>query len=340
MIDVSKIIETAREASASYAPTVLDVSLEDGLEVPILLTPDGDGGYAHHSVKAEVDLWRKEYEEYPKRRKGVAKLTELDSFIAHLKRFRCDSSAVFVSGDVTKPTFTSVLDYHDALWTEPKKDSDVIQGSDGDAADEPVANTEALPRYGEHRGVYTPEFSDEWRMWAGASGKWMTQGAFSELVNTNVRDVREIIVNEVMAESTEWYWKRFGRGREMTEFYASPERMLEIAEGLVMTMTDKIGQISRRDSGEIKVTFEAERSTDVEVPVAFLLEIPVFQGGELWQLPCRLRVRLKQQGETRVMEWSIELFGAARTVKAVLDEMRETIIQATGLPIFAGTPEG
>ena len=97
----------------------------------------------------------------PRRRKGIAKLVELDSFVAHVNRFKDPQSVIFA--DPEAMTVTAVLDYHPA----------------GDTA----------PRWGEHRSVYECPTSDAWDTWTGHNGAQMTQDQFAEFIDANMKDL-------------------------------------------------------------------------------------------------------------------------------------------------------
>jgi hypothetical protein len=114
---------------------------------------------------------------------------------------------------------------------------------------------------------------------------------------------------------------------------------LELAEGLTVTVEDRVSDVARRDTGETKISFESKGTTDIEIPVAFVIELPIFTGGDPYQLPVRLRFGLRTEGDTRRATWRIELFGRDRTVLACVAEMRDAVAEKTGLPVFAGSPE-
>jgi hypothetical protein len=124
-----------------------------------------------------------------------------------------------------------------------------------------------------------------------------------------------------------------------TRRYANAQRLLDVAEGLTVTINEHVADVARRDTGETKISFGSVQIRDVEVPIAFVLELPIFVGGDLFQIPVRLRFNVRTEGDTKRAQWRIEMFGAERTVLACIADMRKTIADKTGLPIFAGTPE-
>jgi hypothetical protein len=92
-------------------------------------------------------------------------------------------------------------------------------------------------------------------------------------------------------------------------------------------------------TGDTRITFGAETKTDVDIPAAFVIEVPVFRGGDLWQLPVRVRYTVRLAGDTERAEWRLEVFGVERTIADVVKDMGKTVKEATGLPVFAGAPE-
>ncbi len=92
-------------------------------------------------------------------------------------------------------------------------------------------------------------------------------------------------------------------------------------------------------SGECQFTYQeghqGEAGTPLRVPQAFLVMIPVFKGGTLYQVLARLRYRLT---EGRVV-WSYALHQADRCADDARKEAREKAHEETKLPLFMGMPE-
>lgn len=317
--DLAAVIEAARGVRE---PNVIDVgTFIRGVDsVPMLAVPIAGGGIEILSVKEEIDAYR----DRPERRVGTAKLEDLESFISHTNRFKDKDSAIFSSGDPSRPSFTSVLDYHQRV------------NVDGEMSGE------GLPRFGRHRGSYTPVFSTEWAAWTkAAESKGMTQSEFAALIQTRARDIYDVDDEhpERLLELATWFARRFGGKLAPADFYASSQRLLDVSEGLIVTVSDRVGDIVRQSSGETRITFESERASNVDIPVAFLIEIPVFRGGDLWQLPVRVRFSVRTEGDVKRAQWRIELFGVERTVVEVVRAMGESVRTETGLPVYVGAPE-
>jgi hypothetical protein len=323
--DMAAVIQAARDKAD---PQIIDVA--DGLDfaAPILAVPKAGGGFdTYQDLKPVVDKWRPN----PERRKGTATLLDLASFIAHAQRFKTPESAVFVTEE--PPRFTSVLNYHDRVNSEGW-----APGGDPGA---PVP----LPRFGDHRGVYAPAFSPEWQAWAGeegADGEWLDQAQFSALIVDNARDIFDLGTfrpGEALGELATWFASRFGRNLAPEQFFAGTQRLLDLAEGLTVTVEDKVEDTARLDGGAQTIAWSGKTSTSVEVPGAFVIAIPVFDGGDPYQIPARLRFKLVPYGESKRVTWKVDLYGVKRTLRACLADMRETVNKGTGLPSFLGSPE-
>lgn len=320
---IKAVIEAARQ---QREPMVLDVmgtkAGPDGAEyVPMLLTPSAGGGFGLSSVLHEVEKWRTAFATKPLRRKGKATLEELSSFIDHAKRFKDDGSAIFVDGGAASPTFTSIIDYH------PKGEASAVE-----------------PRFGEHRGIYKPKFSPEWDAWKAADGKGLSQAAFAKLVTDQVRCVVDVAAPEDLGELAGWFAVKHGRKVGPVAFYADSGRMLDLAEGLTISVEERVTDVSKRDSGEVSIQFDAKAQTSVAgiavtVPVAFVIELPIFVGGARYQLPVRLRLTTFLDGDTKRARWTIAIFGADESVLACVSDMRAKVATDTGLPVFVGSPE-
>lgn len=315
--NMKEIIEAAR---AVREPALLDANEkgDEAFVAPFLVLPKAGGGSEVASVKGMLDAYRP----WPERRKGVAVLLDLASFIAHASRFKDEHSAVFITEE--PPCFLAVLNYHEKV-TEAGAEA-------------------AKPRFGDHRGTYRPTLSPEWKAWTDADGEWLNQEDFAALVVDHARDildVNDLRGDETLGELPAWFAARFGGKIGPTDFYARPQRMLDLAEGLSVAVEDKVSDVTKLSGGITKIAFESKATPDVEVPGAFVLAIPVFLGEEAspYQIPARLRWKLVTQGDSKRVAWRFDLYGVDRTMRACLADMRETVNAGTGLPSFMGSPE-
>jgi uncharacterized protein YfdQ (DUF2303 family) len=126
--------------------------------VPVIITPSGHSALVMNNL-LEIEDARAVA---PRRRKGTSTHQELESFIAHVNRFKDTHSVVFA--DAEKVMLTAVLDYHEL-------------GAAG------------APRWGQHRATYACPLSTQWKLWTGAHEKPMHQDAFGQFIEDNMSDL-------------------------------------------------------------------------------------------------------------------------------------------------------
>jgi uncharacterized protein YfdQ (DUF2303 family) len=300
--------ETATEAAvvatlaerAAFKPCTVEIGHGD-LTAEVLFVPDGKGGYHQHSVKKLLA----EYRDAPERRIGTATLTDLVSFIGHVVRFHDEDSAIFADKTPANPSLLCVLDYHRA-------------GAAG------------APRFGTHRARYAFPLSDEWVAWRAANGVTMDQEKFARFLEEHLADVG---APDLAGPKAKAFAELFSCG------FAGAGKLLELSRGLTVAVGRKVSNHQNLSTGESVLSFAEEHSDaagkPLKVPGAFLVTLPVFRGGALYQIPARLRYRV--QGGS--IHWSYDLARLSEVCDHAIDEACDLAAEKTGLPLFAGTPE-
>lgn len=255
------------------------------------------------SIKELVD----EYRLNPERRKGTARFTDLASFIEHTKRFQDDDSVIFANPDPKAPTLTSVLNYHDR-----------------------GPHTDAQARHCDHRGVYTFPVSDEWAAWRAKDGVSLSQTDFATFIEDRLLD---IVDPQLAGESAKAF------AVSLSVALATPAKLIELSRGLSIRVDSKVKEVRNLQTGEAQIQFETEHQDDggapLKVPGAFLIGIPVFREGALYQIPVRLRYRVSGPR----VSWSFELYRLDRAFTHAFNEARDLAAKETELPVYSGTPE-
>ena len=297
----SNIAETAaRLAAARGEFTVAHVAVP-GLDAEVPLVGRFDGqGVGLVDIKAESEKWR----DQPARRKGVARAATLESFIALCQR-HCDADSAIFAEVTNQPRLTAVFDYHRAN-----------EGCEDNPA-----------RFCQHRCVYEFPLSREWEIWSGVDGKTMKQGEFAAFIEDHIVDVSGLRTDDEIAGPLAAY------------LFASPAELMELSRGLEIAAQARVRTIVNLQSGAAQIAFEEEHKDatgrPLQVAGAFMLAIPMFDGGEVTRIPCRLRYRKQDGGLT----WSIHMFRAGAIMRQrVIDDMRAAS-DATGLPAYIGAPE-
>lgn len=295
---------TEADAVAEVATKNLEAKLfkfstpwdEDEL-VECVLVPKG---FEVLDTKPMLDARRSE----PERRRGTAELGDLASFVAHVKRFADDDSIVFAT-PAPSPKLVAVLDYHRAGAT-------------------------ASPRFGGHRSVYTFPVSEEWQTWSVVHGVARQQEPFAALIEERVLDLAD---PQSAGESAKAMVALLGCS------FASPAKLLELSRGLSLRVNTRVAKAVNLSSGESQLQYATEHADDsgqpLKVPGAFLLAIPVFKGGSLYQIPARLRYRVS----SGTISWTVDLYRLEQVLEHAFGEACELVRKETGLPLLVGSPE-
>lgn len=238
----------------------------------------------------------------PERRAGTAKFTTIESFIEHVNRFSDPDSVVFADDDPKAPSLTAVLDYH-------------------------RATAEGAPRFGKHRSTYGFPFSEQWKAWVIGAPVGINQARFAEFIEKNIADVvTPAVANGEMVKS-------------VLGAPASPQKLLEVARGLQLNVRQNVVNAVTTSSGEVSLTFdtkhEGAKGGEVSVPTTFAVVIPVFKGGQPYEVTMRLRYRL----DGALIVWTIEPFQADIVFEDALKEALAKVKEETKLPLLCGSPE-
>jgi uncharacterized protein YfdQ (DUF2303 family) len=293
----------------NVAQTVYDITSKLTTPTPITLANGAQVVAVPEGIQlTSAKPFGDEYLTAPERRKGTANLYDQESFIAHVNRFKDDDSALFSSHVRTSPSITAVLNYH-------------RRGAAGD------------PRYGDHIAFYPLPVSDEWTAWTKNNGKGMTQTDFAIFLEDRILDVIHIHDDAVLSE-------RISNFRALINgSFASPTRLLELSKGLSITADEKVQNQINLQSGEAKLSYSSEHrdaaGEAISVPNMFMIAIPVFLNGTLYQIAVRLRYRLKQGQIT----WFYEMYQTDQVFDDAVAHVRTDVVEHTGLPLYVGTAE-
>lgn len=294
--------EAVAQVAALHLETrILELTDEDGEKRQVIVRPDGHGKIAIESVKDHLD----EYQLSPERRVGVAHMSELESFIAHVNRFKDEHSAVFADRDPRCPSLLAVLDYHEKT-------------------------AEGSPRFGDHRCRYTFPVSEEWATWTKNSKQLMSQGEFAEFIETRLLDI--VDPSNALAGVSKI-------GTAIGCKFATPGRLLELSRGLSVKVGNRVKNAQVLASGEVSFTYETTHSDEtgaqLDIPGALLIGVPVFKNGAPYQLAARLRYRIREHE----IKWFYELFRPEAAFDDALKEACAAAQTGTELPLFVGSPE-
>jgi uncharacterized protein YfdQ (DUF2303 family) len=284
-------------ATRAFEPRLMEI--EDPIigRVEVFVGPNN---VEPRSIKKLLDEYRTE----PERKRGTAALQTLQSFIAHVNRHKDPDSVIFATESNTR--LACVFDYNHA-------------GADGD------------PRFGVHRAHYDCPLSDEWKAWDAIDGKQLGPNEFAEFIESRIAD---IVDPSSAGDGAKKFADTLG-----VEF-AGPAKVMEMSRGIALRVNAKVARQVNLQSGVTQFVFQEQHNDEngepLKVPGAFLIAIPVFKGGALYQLPVRLRYRVGSGG---TLSWTLARYRDDRALQHAFAEVCETAQKETALPLFFGTPE-
>lgn len=294
--------DVVAELAAKVAVTAETRQIKRGTDdaTEVLIVPE-------HMRVESIKRYLDENRTAPERRRGVSKLTDLQSFIAAVNRFKDAGSALFAHNS-TPPRLECVFTYH------PKGPAD---GPDS-------------VRFGDHRAEYTFPLAEEWKTWTAFNGKPMSQAEFALFLENRLFDI---------GDPTHAFPASIEFAQRLSVSFASPQKLLELSRSLSIHIDRRVKNSTKLQSGEGQIIFTEEHTDEagqpLHVPGAFLIVVRVFENGVPYQIPARLRYRV---GGGQI-SWSYELY---RPDRALDDAIKEACVQAekdTGLPLFYGAPE-
>lgn len=295
------IREALAAARDHYQGTVISLTdPRDGTIGTAILTPHGAKAIDLH----ELDAFRVK----PIHRAGTAKHTRLDSFIAHVNRFKAPNSAVFAIDNAASPKLTAVFDYH-------PEGPDIVDA-----------------RFGAHRAVYEFPLSEEWKAWSKANGTVMSMADFAAFLEDHIVDV-VADAKPASAAAMDFIAKVGGD-------IAGPSKLIEIARTLQVNEASTLREARNLSTGETEVVFNSTHldaaGNKLVVPNLFMICIPVFaRSPDYWQILARFRYRKSGEGIRFWFElWRIDL-----VFEEAFEGACKAVVEQTGLPMFVGTAE-
>jgi uncharacterized protein YfdQ (DUF2303 family) len=287
-------------ARASRAVEILNLKAPDGsvgipATVPALLK------FGEHPQLLPLAEFFELYRTAPQRRKGLAKVTTLESFCGLVNRHKDGDSVIFAKTGWPEPRLLAILDYH---------------------------KTDGAPRFGQHRIDYAFPLTDEFQIWMAANGKLMDQGDFALFLEEHAAELSA----PFDAERTEYELL-------FKERFAAPSEVINLSRNLEIYIGQKIKRAERLQSGERTVVFETQHSDakgePVDIPGIFMVSVRAFVDGEPVRIPARLRYR-SSGGE---LKWAYALYRPEYWLRCQVQNDLATAADLTKLPTFEGAPE-
>lgn len=234
----------------------------------------------------------------PPRHKGVVVCKSASGFVDYINRFESLKQTGLIKLDPKRdgPKFVCRLNHH----------------ADG------------CPEWGDFGCDFAPELSLEWLAWTAAGKASLTQSEFAEFLEEHASN---IVAPPVASDGG----PLVELGQLLGLSYATPAEIIGLSRAFQVKVGSEIKQARTLQSGETELVFKEEhRDTDgrpVRVPGLFVIAIPVFDGGEIYALPVRLKYRATASG----VSFKITMHKPERTFDDALKNMRDAIEKTTSI---------
>lgn len=326
--------ELTQFSTENTAATMRDVMEKIGGSESIEQPDDFDLKSAHlitvpsHRKVEDLTAKHREAAEFlkPARRKGTARLDDLQSLIDWANRFKGPTSALFAKPDLKAPTITCIADYH----AEGPVDQETVTG-------DPTA------RHCHHRAIYNFPLSEEWKAWIGVSGKPLEKDDLGEFIEANAKDIMDptaaILAAKESDKNQPWENRLIQTAHQIEGRYGQLTQLLQMSRQFQVYETSNLKVTSNRDTGESEIQFLNEHKgadgKPLQIPNLIIIAIPVFMGGAPYRMPVRFRYR-KMGGAVRFI---LSIYNPEKAFEAAFKEAVEEATEKTELPTFKGDPE-
>ena len=262
----------------------------------------------------------------PERRTGTSEIHSLASLVAFINRMQ-EPHSILVA-DRPANQLSCIFDYHDAV-------NAVATAKDKAAVDPGQPVDGALPQWGSFRCFFKFPFSEQWKAWSGKNKAPLTQFEFADWIEENISDIVE-----PEALGSDAIKKLAG---QLGLRLSSSTDLIKTARGIKMHADEAVEDAVNTTTGEIKVSYsqdlsepESKRPAADAVPSAFLIGVPVYNGGVWYQLLVRLRFRFQRPRVT----WFYDIYQIKKAELDAFESSCELVRDQTRLPLYYGVAPG
>lgn len=163
----------------------------------------------------------------------------------------------------------------------------------------------------DHRASYSCPRDPAWVAWTALDGKALSQTQFADFLEERLADL-------VAADG-----------------FPRPMDMLAVARALNIKTKGTFQREMNPTNGDYLFVHKSETTEDsTQIPRAFLLAVPVFEGGPRYQIEARVRFVINEGRPA----FSFVLHRRAEIERDAFNEVRTAIASGTGALVLSGTP--
>lgn len=232
--------------------------------------------------------------ETPARKRGTVHMHDAEGFIHVVKRYGSLSDCVvYIDADYATQHVAAVAVFND--------------------------HGEDAPGWRDHRAVFEPRFTEEWKRWAEKNSKPMSQAELGMFLEANAGDI-------VTPPDS-----KLPTGSDVLGFVVTLQETRKVRYGSAMNLTNGMVQLEFVEEGDQATKGKLELFRE------FALGLRPFANGQAYQVKAFLRYRIdRNSGEIKF--W----FELQRPDRVLEDACRETvqlIRDKAGVPVLFGKPD-
>lgn len=196
----------------------------------------------------------------PRRIKQTVLLSDVGSFVDYVNRFKTEHTLIFAQIAESSATFEAVIDYHESI---------------------------GAPDYCQHRARFTTVPTPEWATWLKANRLPMNQVEFATWLEDNL----SLFVQPIDPAT----------GKPAKDVPSGAE-LLELVQTLHGHQNARFNTSLRLHNGAYSVNYDEDVDVKgqvgggtIELPKSICGGFPIFQGGDPFEIPARLKVRVTER---------------------------------------------
>lgn len=264
---------------------------------PIEIGSDVDANVRRVALPPDWDLKELDDEEFllfPRRKKGNASLKDIKSFIQYINRHSDDPcTTIFCDQDYSQSRVNFTAIFNDH-------------------ARQPLDGGNSYPGWRDFTAKYTPTFSEEWRRWVGGNKRQFSQLDMAGFIEENLNDIAH------------------------AEGMPTGSELLEMATSFESSQDMLFKSAIRLQNGGVNMSFVQDDDIQTLVRMKLFekiaIGIPVFWGGDAYQIIARLRYKVK---DGSLIFW-YDLIRSDKVLEHATQEIIKKIEQETSVPMFMG----
>lgn len=304
--------------------------LHDGPAATFMVVPEG-------KKLVSVEPFFSERAATPRRQQGTYKVRDAISFLRMVERFRERERAVVAESDVAPNTLLATTEKHYA-------DALIICDAELTAPDVHVAAIFNAPLQGEPGFAdfavhLTPPVSEAWKVWTTAAKQPLSVRDFANLIEDRVSDIAVPSTDPRSALNRIVTLMTVGNDAPVV---GTPASLMVTSRRLSIRVEEQVSEAITLASGEVQISYGAthgnQQGGTLQIPSLFAVNIPVFEGGVVYEVPVRLRYEIDPN--TKRVKWSVKLVRPDIVVRDAVNELVSYIAADTALNVHMGALPG